>query len=108
MICKHVLLITFLNRPKLILLHMVKWSQTVLFDLLIGLLSGATTSGQSGPGSDGNEVVLHIPCASPSNDLMSYPCQSWGVLLFCRDTVSVFYSPSQLSLTNFESIQCYN
>ena len=24
-------------------------------------LSGATTLGQSGPGSDGNEQVLHIP-----------------------------------------------
>ena len=24
-------------------------------------LSGATTSGQSGPGSDGNKMVFHIP-----------------------------------------------
>ena len=27
------------------------------------ILSGATTPGQSGPGSDGNEGVLHIPKA---------------------------------------------
>ena len=27
-------------------------------------LSGATTSGKSGPGSDGNEGVLHIPKSS--------------------------------------------
>ena len=27
-------------------------------------LSGATTPGQSGPGSDGNEGVLHIPVYS--------------------------------------------
>ena len=27
-------------------------------------LSGATTPGQSGPGSDGNEGVLHIPQSS--------------------------------------------
>ena len=27
-------------------------------------LSGATTPGQSGPGSDGNKEVLHIPQSS--------------------------------------------
>ena len=42
MICKYILLITFLNQPKLILLHIVKWfhvflSQAVLFDPQIGL-----------------------------------------------------------------------
>ena len=42
-------------------------------------LSGATIPGQSGPGSDGNEEVLHIPQSSritrtsPSDGLMSYP-----------------------------------
>ena len=42
-------------------------------------LPGATTWGQSGPGSDGNEGVLlilqssSITGASLSNDLMSYP-----------------------------------
>ena len=42
-------------------------------------LSGATTPGQSGPGSDGNEGVLRIPqsisitVVSPSDCLMSYP-----------------------------------
>ena len=40
--------------------------------------SDATTPGQSGPGNNGNEGVLHIPQnsktgASPSNGLMSYP-----------------------------------
>ena len=30
MICKHILLITFLNEPKLILLHMVTWFQILL------------------------------------------------------------------------------
>ena len=41
-------------------------------------LSGGTTLGQSGPGSDDNEGVLHIPqssnitTASPSDCLMSY------------------------------------
>ena len=30
MICKYILLITFLNKPKLILLHIVKWLQVLL------------------------------------------------------------------------------
>ena len=47
-------------------------------------LSGATTLGQSGPGSDGNEVV---PCisqsssiiwTSPADCLVSYPGHSLG------------------------------
>ena len=47
-------------------------------------LSGTTTPGQSGPGSDDNEGVLCIPQsanitgASPSDCLMSYPGHSLG------------------------------
>ena len=47
-------------------------------------LSGATTPGQSEPGSDDIEGVLRIPQssnitgASPSDCLMSYPGQSLG------------------------------
>ena len=59
----------------------------------------ATTSGQSGPGSNGNEEVLCIPqCssvtdASPSDCLMSYQGHSLGGgLPLCKDTVGVFYS----------------
>ena len=43
------------------------------------ILSGATTPSQSGPGSNGNEGVVHIPQsssipgASSSDCLMSYP-----------------------------------
>ena len=49
-----------------------------------GTLSGATTSGQSGPGSNGNEGVLCIPQSSsitgtsPSDCLVSYPGHSLG------------------------------
>ena len=39
-------------------------------------LSGATTPGLSGPGSDGNEGVLRIP--SPSDCLVSYLGHSLG------------------------------
>ena len=47
-------------------------------------LSGATTPVQSGPGSDGNKGVLHIPQrfsitgATPSDCLVSYPGLSLG------------------------------
>ena len=47
-------------------------------------LSGATTPGQSGPGSDGNEGVLRIPQSSntagtsPSDCLVSYQHTRWG------------------------------
>ena len=47
-------------------------------------LSGATTLGHSGPGSDDNEGVLHIPQSSsitgtsPSDCLVSYPGHSSG------------------------------
>ena len=47
-------------------------------------LSGATTPGQSGPRSDGNEGVLSIPQSSsitgafPSDCLISCPEYLWG------------------------------
>ena len=46
--------------------------------------SGATIQGQSGPGSNGNEGVLHIPQSpsitgtSHSDCLVSYPGHSFG------------------------------
>ena len=57
-------------------------------------MSGATTSGQSVPGKDGNDRVLNISQnsniieASLSDCLMSYPRYSLGggVLTLCRDT----------------------
>ena len=53
-------------------------------------ISGATTLSQSGPGSNGNEGVLHSKTgASLSDSLVSYP----GHLPLCRDAVGVFYSP---------------
>ena len=54
----------------------------ILFNPLIGPLSGATTQGQSGPGSHGNQGVLCIPQSSsiagtsPSDCLMPYPGHS--------------------------------
>ena len=67
-------------------------------------LSGATTSGQSGLGSDAEKAVLCIPQSSsitgtsPSDYLVSYPGHMlWGqVLLLCKDVVGIFSSPSRL------------
>ena len=56
----------------------------ILFNPLIGPLSGATTPGQSGPGSNGNEGVLRIlqsssiAGTSPSDCLVSYQDTRWG------------------------------
>ena len=75
----------------------------VLFNPQIRLLSGTTTPGHSGPGSDGNEGVLHIPQsssitgASPSDCFVSYPGHTLeGVFPLRREAVGVFYSPSRL------------
>ena len=63
------------------------WFQTILFSMstqfssiwpINRILFGATTPGQSGPGSDGNNGVLRIPQnssfteTSPSDCLVSY------------------------------------
>ena len=92
---------------KTVLFQVIQFSISILFSSIWPIdriLSGATTPGQSGPGSDCNEGVLHIPQSSsitgtsPSDCLVSYPehLLSGGVLSLCRDAVSVFYSPSQL------------
>ena len=73
-------------------------------------LSGATTLTQSGPGSNGNEGVLHIPQrswitgASPSNCLVSYPyyfdiIDFYGNILCCNWKRFRFYL--QISHLNF-------
>ena len=66
-------------------------------------LSGATTPGKSGPGSNGSEEILcihqssSITGISPSDCFMSYPGHSLGgVLPLCRGAVCVFYSLSRL------------
>ena len=67
-------------------------------------LLGATTPGQSEPGSNSNKEVFCIPQSSnitgtlPSNCLVLYPehLLEVGVWPHCRKAVDVFYSPSQL------------
>ena len=70
---------------------------------------GATTLGQSGHGSDGNEGVLHIPQSSsiigtsPSDCLVSFQGHSLevGSQPRCSDAFSVFYSTSHVELRKF-------
>ena len=72
---------------------MIKQSNTSIW-YIDRTLSGATTLGQSGSGSDGHEGVLwnhqssSTTAASPSDCLMSYPWHSYAV--------GIFYSSSRL------------
>ena len=73
-------------------------------------LLGATTPGQSEPGSNSNEGVLRIPQiskagASPTDGLISYPRheEEERVLLLCRDVIGLFYSSSQLDCWPLEA-----
>ena len=89
-----------------VLLQAIQFSISTLFSAIRPIdktLSGPSIPGQTGPGSDGNEVVLcitqssSITGTSPSGCLVSYPGQSLGgVLPCCRKAVNVFYSPNRL------------
>ena len=64
--------------------------QTIKFSIRDMTISGASTPGPSGPGSDGNEGVHHIPQSSsitgtwPSDCLVSYIQDThWGVFQRC-------------------------
>ena len=67
--------------PKIVLFQTIQFSTIRLIDRT---LSGTTTPGHSGPGSDGNEGVLcilqssGITGTSPSDCLVSYPGHSLG------------------------------
>ena len=72
---------------KTVLFQVVQFSISTQFSSIWPInrtLSGVTTPGQSGPGSDGNKGVLRIPQSSrftetsPSGCLVSYPRHSLG------------------------------
>ena len=85
----------------------------VQFNPYIGPLSVATTPGQSGPGSNGNEGVLRIPQSSritgtSSSDffiVISRTLVGEGVLPLCREAVGVFYSLSRLGSSALDNHQ---
>ena len=58
-------------------------------------LSGASTPGKSGPGSNANEGALHISQssktgASPADGLISYPGYSWREVLLSAEMQLVY------------------
>ena len=70
-----------------------------------GTLTGTNTLGQSGPGSNDNEGVLHIfqsfeTAASSSYSSVPYPQHSLRILLISKDAVSIFYSPSRFDASS--------
>ena len=90
---------------KTVLFQTIQFSISTQFNSIWPIdrtLSGATTPGLSGPGSDGNEGMLCILQSSsitgttPSDCLVSYLGHSLGVgvLLLCRGALGVIYSPS--------------
>ena len=76
-------------------------------------LSGATTPGQSGPGSNGNEGVLRIPQGpsitgtSPSDCLVSYPGHSLGVGLTPQQISYLHVGSEEVLLILFLVIDSY-
>ena len=82
-------------------------NSSILSNLVLHKYTVWFYSTHSGPGSDDNEGVVHIPQSSiitgtsPSDCLASYPGHSLGgggALPLCIDAVGVFYSPSQLGM----------
>ena len=73
-------------------------------------LSAATTSGQSEPGSDGNERVrrilqsFSITGTSPSDFLVLYLGDLLRVIPLYREAVGVFYSSSRLGKLHHKTI----
>ena len=103
---------------KTILFQAIQFSISTQFSSILPIdrnLTGATTPGQSGPGSKGNEGILRIPqCSSitrtsPADCLLWCPEHSLGrwVLLFCIEAVGVFYSSSLLSMLVHDYIYIY-
>ena len=73
-------------------------------------LSGATTPGQSVPGSNGNEGMfcIHQSSSITETSPSKYTVHSLEkILLLCKDALSVFYSPSWLGKPSPCLLQLY-
>ena len=81
---------------------------------MIGSLSGATTPGQSGPGSNGNEGVLRIPQSSsitgtsPLDFLVSYQEHSLVGGSYPSAEVQSVYSTAPTDWTIFLLVFMYS
>ena len=112
---------TQFNLISVICLHTGKWLKSSIW-FIYGTLTSTTTPGQSEPGSNGNEGVLHIPQsfrtgASPSDSLFFFRVKSQnyciysvlGNLLFSR-TLYILGTRNELrdfSLTTHNSESFY-
>ena len=72
----------FVGTQTIIFSYTFKWSNRSIWPI-DGSQTGATTPGQSGPGSNCNKGVAQVPQsyrtgAWPSDGLVSYPEQSFG------------------------------
>ena len=105
---------------KTVLFQIIQFSISMQFSSIWPFdrtLSSATTPGQSGPGSDGNERVFRIPQSSCiTGTSLSDRLVSVGGGPLCRGVVSVFYIPSQqgnnvldcnVLISKFELQSCY-
>ena len=102
--------VSSVSMSKTVQFHTIQFSKSTQFSSIWPVdrtLSGATTLGQSGPGSDSNEEVLRISQSSiitgtsPSDSLELYYEHSLvGVLFLCRGTIGVFYNASRLQNTH--------
>ena len=76
-----------------------------------GTLSSATTLSQSGPGSNGNEGVLHIHQissiteVSPSNSCVIYPGQSLGKFYLFAE-MQLVYSAALANWAMLYLVEC--
>ena len=88
------------NSTTVICLHIVKWLNGFILTI-DGILTIATTPGQSRPGSNGNDGVLCIPNApailEPHHQIVYCDIHviRGVVLSLCRESIGVFCSPSQ-------------
>ena len=88
---------TAVSMSKTVLFQTIQFTISTQFSYIRPIdriLAGATTQSQSGPRSDGNEGVLHIPQnssisgTSPSDCLVSYPGHLFeGVLTFLQRNI---------------------
>ena len=103
---------TFLLKCQTVLFQTIQFSISTQFSSIWPtdkLLSSATTTGQSRPGSDGNKGVLRIPQSSyitgtsSSDCLVSYPGHMLGESYPSAEKQSV-YSTAPADWANFDLV----
>ena len=91
------------NFKLFIITILIKWLNSFIWSF-DGILRGTTNAGQSGPGSNGKEQLLHIPKAPglEPHHQMQFQIKlqiligggGGRILPHCRGEVSIFYNSS--------------